>query len=85
MTATRVRRRLEIRCTGRAVNPRTNKHVGRVCGTVFVSARPYRSRADWIQRARAVGWRVSPLRPDNTVNACCPRCSSGGKKNRQEP
>lgn len=72
--APKKRRQLLIRCTGRAVNPRNNQPVGRVCGRLFASAKAYRSRADWIERARSVGWRVSPLQPDNTVIACCPRC-----------
>ena len=73
----RVRNPLVIRCTGRAVNPRTNQPIGRVCGKVYRSARAYRTRADWIERARAAGWRVSPLQADKTVTACCPTCSRG--------
>lgn len=79
MTArpTRVRNPLVIRCTGQAVNPLTNQPVGRVCGAVFTSARAYRSRKDWIERARAAGWRVSALTAEKTVNACCPKCTGG--------
>jgi hypothetical protein len=73
------RTHLEIRCTGRKINPRNNQPYGRTCGTVFTSARTYRSRQNWIERARAAGWRVSPLRTDKTVNACCPACSTGRK------
>lgn len=79
MTATpkkRQRRQLEIRCTGRAVNPYNNQPVGRPCGVLFQSG-AYRSRKNWIERARAAGWRVSPLQPDNTVNAYCPKCCGG--------
>ena len=75
---TRKRTKLLIRCTGRWVNRRTNKPYGRVCGNVFTSSGAYRSRADWIERARAAGWRVSPLQRDNTVIANCPVCT--GKK-----
>lgn len=76
MTPTRpTRTRLLIRCTGRRVNPRTIQPVGRVCGRVFTSPRAYRSRANWIELARAAGWRVSPIQPDKTVTAGCPRCS----------
>lgn len=74
------RSRLEIRCTGRKVNQRSNRPYGRTCNQVFVSAGAYRSRKDWIERARAAGWRVSPLKPDKTVNACCPACSTGKPK-----
>jgi hypothetical protein len=72
---TRKRKKLLIRCTGRRVNPLNNKPYGRVCGKEFTSARGYRSRADWIERARAAGWRVSPLQRDNTVIANCPSCT----------
>jgi hypothetical protein len=74
---------LEIRCTGRRFNPLTNQLVGRECGQVFASAGTYLSRANWIERARAAGWRVSPLKTDNTVNACCPTCVGG--KTRSSP
>lgn len=74
MTTAR-RNQLEIRCTGQAVNPLNNQPVGKVCNTVFASARAYRSRKDWIERARAAGWRVSQPKPDRTVDACCPTCS----------
>ncbi len=80
MTTTRnnpKRAQLVIRCSGRKYNPLTNAPVGRVCGRTFRSARAYRSRTDWIERARAAGWRVSPLTRDKTVNACCPTCSGG--------
>lgn len=73
----RQRRSLEIRCTGQRVNMRNLQPIGRVCGELFTSQRAYRSRANWIERARAVGWRVSPLQPDKTVNAMCPKCCGG--------
>lgn len=73
------RRRLEIRCTGRKINPLNNRPYGRTCNRVFTAAGPYRTRASWIEQARAAGWRVSPLQPDKTVNACCPACSTGKK------
>jgi hypothetical protein len=82
------RTRLEIRCTGRKVNPLTNRPYGRICNKVFASDRPYRSRNDWLERARAAGWRVSPPRADKTVNACCPDCSAcrkPGKKGLNRP
>lgn len=76
------RTRLEIRCTGRRINPLNNQPIGRTCNLLFVSARAYRSRADWIERARAAGWRVSPLHADKTITACCPHCVSGKKRTR---
>lgn len=79
------RKPLVIRCTGRLVDPRTFRPVGRVCGRVFKSATAYRSRANWIERARAAGWRVSPLASDNTVTACCPTCHTGKKRKKKEP
>lgn len=72
---------LEIRCTGRKVNRFSNKPYGRTCGRVFTSKAAYRSRATWIERARAAGWRISPLLPDRTVTAFCPTCVTG-KTNR---
>lgn len=73
-----VRNPLLIRCSGRHVNPLSFKAVGRECGRQFRSAKAYRSRADWIERARSAGWRVSPLQqPGNTVIANCPRCRTG--------
>lgn len=69
-------KQLLIRCSGRAVNPLNNQPTGRECGRRF-SSKAYRSRKDWIERARACGWRVSPPRPDGTVNAMCPTCSGG--------
>jgi hypothetical protein len=77
------RTRLEIRCTGRRVSKVSNKPVGRTCGTVFTSSARYRSRANWIERARAAGWRISPLRPDNTVLAYCPNCVTGKKRKKK--
>ncbi len=68
------RTQLVIRCTGRAFNRFKSKPVGRVCGAVFGSAAAYRDAADWIERARSIGWRVSPLQPGNTVTAICPNC-----------
>jgi hypothetical protein len=68
---------LEILCTGRTINPRSNRPYGRTCGLLFTSTRPYRSATDWIERARVAGWRVSPLQPDHTVNAYCPACTTG--------
>lgn len=70
-------RRLVIVCTARAVNPISNQPRGRPCSAVFESAKPYTSRANWIERARAAGWRVSPLAKDGTVNAACPDCTNG--------
>jgi len=86
MTTARPRKRttLLIRCTGRTVHRVTLKPRGPTCGTVFTSERPYKSRADWIERARAAGWRVSPLQADNTVIACCPSCVSGTKPKTKE-
>lgn len=78
------RNNIVIRCSGRAVNPLNNKPRGRECGQVFQSARTYRSRADWIERARAVGWRVSPLQPDKTVIANCPPCTRGEPRKRRK-
>jgi len=76
VTATKVKRRqLVIRCTGRTVNPISLKPQGRVCGKTYRGP-VYRSKADWILRARAAGWRVSPLTRDG-VNAMCPTCSGG--------
>ena len=86
--ARRPRIQLVIRCTGRKVNPLTFRAEGRVCGRRFTSAGKYRSRADWIERARAAGWRVSPLHRDKTVIACCPPCNGTApkkKKKRKEP
>ncbi len=71
------RARLEIRCTGRKIRRTTNLPYGRTCDLLFTSTTPYRSRKDWIERARAAGWRVSPLLPDKTVHACCPACRTG--------
>lgn len=73
----RNRNPLLIRCSGRKVNPLNNKPVGAQCGRLFTSSKAYRSRADWIERARAAGWRVSPPQTDRTVIACCPRCCGG--------
>jgi hypothetical protein len=73
------RARLLIRCTGRKVSRISLKPRGRECGRVFVSAAAYRSRADWIERARAAGWSVSPLSLDKTVIANCPYCLTGTK------
>ncbi|MER5608293.1 hypothetical protein AB0F93_03550 [Micromonospora tulbaghiae] len=70
------RRGLEIRCSGRSVDLYSFRAVGRPCGRLF-TAGTYRSRADWIERARAAGWKVSPLHPDKTVNAHCPKCHGG--------
>lgn len=72
--------RLEIRCTGRHINRLTNRPYGRTCNRLFVSTGEYRTSADWIERARAAGWRISPLQADNTVNACCPTCSAARKE-----
>jgi hypothetical protein len=74
-----IRTHLEIRCTGRKFNPSKNCLYGRACNRVFTSARPYRSRKDWIERARSAGWRISPPHPDKTVTACCPACVTGKK------
>lgn len=71
---------LLIRCSGRKVNPFSFRPEGRECGRRFRSAKAYSSRANWIERARAAGWRVSPLRPDKTVIANCPRCVTGPKR-----
>ena len=73
------RSRLEIRCAGRKVRKSNNQPYGRTCNRVFASTGAYRSRANWIEQARVAGWRVSPLRADKTVNACCPTCSTGKK------
>jgi hypothetical protein len=75
-----VTRRLEIRCAGRQINPLNNQPYGRICGLTFTSSGMYRSRRNWIERARAAGWRVSPLQADKTVTACCPACSTGKKQ-----
>lgn len=80
----RTRIKLEIRCTGRAINPLNNQPRGRVCGIVFQSPRAYRSRAAWIELARAAGWRVSPLARDKTVTAICPPCVAGKRRNRRK-
>lgn len=76
-------RRLVITCTARAVNPLSNKPRGPACGTVFESAGPYRSRANWIEQARAAGWRISPLAKDNTVTAACPDCTNGTRRKKK--
>jgi len=78
MTTAR-RNQLVIRCTGQAVNPLNNQPIGKVCNKVFTSTRAYRSRQDWIERARAAGWRVSQVNPDRTVKASCPTCSRPGR------
>jgi hypothetical protein len=77
--AARTSTRLHIRCTGRKINPLSNQPYGRTCGRVFTSTRPYHSRADWLERARAAGWRLSPLTSDRSVTACCPPCATGKK------
>jgi hypothetical protein len=74
------RGRLEIRCTGRKINPLSNRPYGRTCNLVFASSGPYRSRRHWIEQARAAGWRISPPQADKTVTACCPACSTGKKQ-----
>ncbi len=74
-TTRKPRVQLVIRCGSRPLDRLTLKPRGRVCGKLFTSTRAYRSRADWIERARSVGWRISPLKPDKTVDACCPKCS----------
>lgn len=84
MAAT-ARSRLTILCTGQRVRRGSLKPFGRVCGTEFITNAPYRSRAGWIELARTAGWRVSPLRPDNTVTACCPACVSGTRRRTKEP
>lgn len=69
---------LVIRCSGRLVNPLNNQPTGRECGRRFESAGAHRGEpSDWIERARVSGWRVSPQRTDDTVNAMCPTCSGG--------
>lgn len=70
--ATAARNPLLIRCSSRRINPYKFQAEGRECGRRFASAKAYRSRADWIERARAAGWRVSPLAADKTVTATCP-------------
>lgn len=65
---------LVIRCSGQRINRYAFRAVGPICGELFVSAAPYRTVVDWIERARVAGWRVSPLQPDHTVNAYCPSC-----------
>lgn len=73
------RTRLVIRCTGRPVARVSLKPVGRECGTLFTTTAPYRSRAGWIEMARAAGWKVSPLSAANTVTATCPACGAPRK------
>jgi acetaldehyde dehydrogenase (acetylating) len=82
--APRTRAKLEIRCSGRAVNPLNNQPRGRVCGIVFESPRAYRSRAAWMELARTAGWRVSDLHPDKTVTAICPPCVAGKRRRRKK-
>lgn len=69
---------LVIRCSGRPVNQYNNEPTGRECGRRFESGGQHQGDpAAWTERARAGGWRVSPLDRDDTVNAMCPTCSGG--------
>lgn len=67
------RTQLVIQCSGQAINPLSLKPEGPRCRVIY-DGKTYRSRTDWIQRARAAGWRVSTPATDGTVNAMCPKC-----------
>ncbi len=69
--------KLEIKCSGRRVNPYKFEATGRRCGRRFQTDAKYRSRVALVELARAAGWRVAPLRRGPTVDAFCPRCCGG--------